>query len=1691
MNSKIGTELLSSADPVILRLLEIRKSGTSVEIFYASKGGQVSKRRITPKRIYTTERGAAPYVEAFCHKRQENRTFRADRIRFESTIKNSISKKKIGENVQNMSSTGKRFEKDDTIAHDYVRDTLETLRKKLLDFSARNDLINLRHSERSVKFIRAVDELPDELYERLKNGKMEFKPLPDIEKEPADEQTDDFQIALEEARATDEEYLAEIDSLGNSETDEERLQELDRELKDRVRELLALDPIQRGGSIDVRAHARIHGFDPNYDLPETSGEDKESEHTDKFIQTLILPERLEKRIRTLHDRYQSYIRETGINVLRAAFGFIEWYESSSSDKALHAPILLMPLQMERQKSRQGARFFITSGGDDAEVNATFAERLKAFGVALPEFEEDDTPESYFENITPLFEGQSRWRLRRFVTVGIFPFQKIAMYEDLDTNKWPEEHYLTGHDAIARLLGGKESGGYDAIFDDHDIDQLTANGQAPGLVMDADSSQHSAIVDACNGESLVIQGPPGTGKSQTIANTISAAISDGKSVLFIAEKQAALNVVASRLRSVDLGPLLLELQRTSDKIVTLQSIVERLQCGKPKNIELADQKREELVQQHQKIERHRLLLHKTTPFNEYSAYELIWRYLRLRAELEAEGISQDIVLQKSPPRTLSQLRTDKNSIQDLAELEENEEVRGLGDRLKGLSIDPNTISINSLKRTAREAESEISNCLEGLQNLCEIVSARIDTELEPAQLSIRAAKSVVESVRALGDIDESITSIINREFLRHSALVQLSEFIDQLGGIYALENDLHLAQIDFELALRNYRPSELTESAYEIENATLFSIFSSSVKAAKRLARILRVDLSNKRVAAENLRDLAEYVAACHDIKEVVEPKNLLGPLFKGEKTNLEAVVQVREAIELAQALSRASGSTDASGLLDAGFMEELKSAFFDSNLDTATAPVISGEVFNDFVASCTPDEDFWGSDGLDSKPLGEITALFNLIVEKDEEKLILAAGRNLMLSKIDGTALGEFLQKFESSSCDSSVVEKAYEFSVITSALTSFVQENVLDINELAGVSVQRYQSAFRNIDKQLLQLEARRALSMGLSGKPPEGVGYGPKKGYTEMALIRNELHKQKRHIPTRDLVRRASKALHALKPIWMMSPLAVSQFLPRIREQFDLLVIDEASQMRPEEALAAIVRAKQVVVVGDNMQLPPTDFFRTNIDGDDDQEDEVETESILDLACSRLANSRTLRWHYRSRHPNLIRFSNKRFYGNRLQTFPSPVNDNDKLGVTSIYVGGTYKGGVNVDEAKRIVEEAVGCMAQTPEQSLGIVAMNIKQKELIREEFERLLDTNPIVSEFYQRWSEDDLEPFIIKNLESIQGDERDIIIVSTVYGPDESGGVFQRFGPINTIYGHRRLNVLFSRAKNRLILVTSLNPSDVRLDDNSKEGKRAFRDYLDFAATGRMDAGEETGAEPDSDFEVMVAERLRNAGYDATPQVGVEGFKIDIGVSHSRYRYGYIAGIECDGATYHSSAAARDRDRLRQDILEGLGWRIYRVWSTDWFSNPQVETEKMLAWLNGIRDSLPTADIIPEEYPDVGESEIKFAIIEPKQDILEPSFAEPPTKRLPTGRRRELEHEEHTIVFFEPYPGAYEVWENDELVGEVEREEIVTQKTASMYGAAISGIQKPRYSATLLVPARVDKGFDDIYKALRWIFDEYIKR
>ena len=512
-------------------------------------------------------------------------------------------------------------------------------------------------------------------------------------------------------------------------------------------------------------------------------------------------------------------------------------------------------------------------------------------------------------------------------------------------------------------------------------------------------------------------------------------------------------------------------------------------------------------------------------------------------------------------------------------------------------------------------------------------------------------------------------------------------------------------------------------------------------------------------------------------------------------------------------------------------------------------------------------------------------------------------------------------------------------------------------LSGLTGLTVSEVRKQFAKLDREAITLYRQRAAAIIDRRPVPHGSQIGPVGGWTDLALVIHEINKQKRHIPIRQLMRRAGLALRALKPCFMMGPLSVAQYLAPGELSFDLIVMDEASQLKPEDAVGALARGGQMVIVGDPKQLPPTTFFqRAAMDAETEEDEQTRTvaeegESILDVASTVYQPVRRIRWHYRSRHHSLIAFSNKEFYQGDLVIFPSAYHEHCDLGVKYHPVrDGVFENGRNAREAAVVVDAVMDHMERRPDESLGVATLNFEQGELIEELLDQRLRSDPFALAYQEKMTGGS-EPFFVKNLENVQGDERDVIFISATYGLDARGNQYQRFGPLNGANGHRRLNVLFTRAKKRTEVFSSLDPDKIQTGPGSAWGLRALKQYLIFARSGVLETADDGKEQPTNDFERCVGEVLKEKGFEVVPQVGVAGFFIDLAVKHPTKVGSYLLGIECDGASYHSGRSARDRDRLREEILVNLGWKIHRIWSTDWFKSRTAETERLLKHVDEI--------------------------------------------------------------------------------------------------------------------------------------------
>ncbi|MCT4657214.1 MAG: DUF4011 domain-containing protein [Cohaesibacter sp.] len=887
---------------------------------------------------------------------------------------------------------------------------------------------------------------------------------------------------------------------------------------------------------------------------------------------------------------------------------------------------------------------------------------------------------------------------------------------------------------------------------------------------------------------------------------------------------------------------------------------------------------------------------------------------------------------------------------------------------------------------------------GLSRLAAWVKGKEELERDPQLIALLGVR--------FNGLDSDFSGIANVLNFYH-------RIDDELPGIenIDLRNFLKFADADLVTSLRNGRVdgesnSQLDCTYGEVQEILEHirqeeSVFEEIVQEIESLTSVLK---NRSSANVDWLRQCAEELAEIQVVVDVLSQddaaKTILGDHFKGHNTDRRVV---GAEMDIAEHVSQLELKNREAVLLsfEKGNHADLKEALqkrcqleestYDALLSLAESSKMEISSF------------YRGS--------SRETANFLQDASQDRDGLQVHSKLHASIERLREKGYGVVIDYLLSSDKGLSGLSAAME-AILARSLTKSVYStygNVLANYD--GSRLNDLRKRIATIDKELIRLSKAHLRSKIFSSSyPPAGVGSGRKSTWTELSLIYNEINKSRRYVPVRDLTRRAGRALLELKPCWMMSPLAVAQYIQQGALEFDLVIIDEASQMTPENAVGAILRSRKAMVVGDTNQLPPSNFFNKVFEDEDADEDEsVTDESILEMANSAFRPARRLRWHYRSRHSGLIAFSNHHIYNDDLVVFPSATEaQQEHMGVKLIPVEGRYSSGTNIDEAKVMVDHIIKFMKESKDRSLGVVTLNQKQRDLILEEMNFAIKDNNHVSRYVEKWEEenDGLESFFVKNLENVQGDERDVIFIGTVYGPAEIGGpVMQRFGPINGVAGKRRLNVLFSRAKQQIVTFSSMKSSDIVAEENGNPGAYMLKQWLDYSKTGILHAGIQTEREPDSDFEVHVIEQLKSIGCIPVPQVGVAGYFIDIGVRHPDWPHGFILGIECDGATYHSSKSARDRDRLRQEVLEGLGWQFHRIWSTDWFSNPQGEVEKLrkiiaarLADLKAREQEFVKAPFIEDEIPEAKEP--SDARVAHKEKQFAPIIVKEPTKKLEKG-------------------------------------------------------------------------------------------
>lgn len=1255
-------------------------------------------------------------------------------------------------------------------------------------------------------------------------------------------------------------------------------------------------------------------------------------HTDTKLQTSLASASLQTRLLNTYYAARTSIEEQGINILYLALGMLQWFEGAVSQEVRRAPLLLLPVSLERSSASE--RFQLAYTGEDIGTNLSLAEKLKnEFSIRLPELPdaEELDPRGYFDAVRKAVRREQRWEVNDDqIALGFFSFSKLLMYRDLDPRSWPETAKLEEHSVLHGLLdGGFSEPSFDLSEEDHLDDRLDP--RHVHHVVDADSSQILAIMQVNSGSNLVIQGPPGTGKSQTITNLIAEAIGRGKTVLFVSEKMAALDVVKRRLDAIGIGDACLELHsQKANKKAVLAELQRTLELGRPSH-EGAAQELEELVSVRTRLNAY------ADALNEPIANSGITPY-RALGELSRSRRSHPTLPGTSIPGLTAWSQSDYRERKALLG-EMQEQLKSAGAPSKnpfwGSQLEVLLPSqVEALDKGLAEASKLVAMLQSTSASLAELLAASTPSSLHECKQLNEATIRFGRAPKVTGMLVESQEWVTKQNDLREAI---------RAGKALA---ELHERRRDAVHEEAWGQPlGELKQTLASLGGKWWRQI-SGRYRSAKHSVRQLFRDEPPKELDAvlEVLEDIMAAQKEAEAKKAVDDPASrLFGSEWSSANPDWGALTEALDYLSALQEEIRIGRTPPGAPALIAG----------GRVADAARLEAVASEAIVDYertIASLVEllrlDEaqTFSGSSFL-SQPLAEqVRVLAAWTTDRDRLHQLVSFNQLAKSCREQGldplVTLAETNQ--EAASLLVPTLAHRWHLELYEQALRVRPPLALFD-GERQGQLAER----FRTLDAQVLS-HTRGRLAKVHWESLPEINGAG------QVGILTREFNKKRRHLPIRQLMARAGIAAQAIKPVFMMSPLSIAAFLEPGGLSFDIVIFDEASQVKPVDGLGAILRARQAVVVGDDKQLPPTAFFEAVMGQDDldDSESTGDIESILGLFRAQGARQAMLRWHYRSRHESLIAVSNHEFYSDKLVVFPSPTGDRRELGLAYHHVpGGIYDRGrsrKNLIEA-RVVAEAVMAHAQQqlqlpPErqQTLGVVAFSMAQMEAVQDQLELLRRAAPNTESYFSGHPH---EPFFVKNLENVQGDERDVIFISVGYGRNREGLVAMDFGPLNRPGGERRLNVLITRARLRCDVFTNLTADDIDLDRSDRQGVRALKTFLAYAETGLLGLAEPGPRDDESPFEDEVHQALQSAGYTVDRQVGSAGFFIDLAVKDPEKPGRYLLGIECDGATYHSARSARDRDRLRQQVLEGLGWRIHRIWSTSWFRNPGKELERTI--------------------------------------------------------------------------------------------------------------------------------------------------
>ena len=1262
-----------------------------------------------------------------------------------------------------------------------------------------------------------------------------------------------------------------------------------------------------------------------------TGQFVEQQLANKRLYSVLSESENANALKALYRAAKLSVEESGANSLYLALGMLCWQEPKVPKKLL-APILLIPMEMVRR----GAGYVVRTRDEETLLNVTLLEMLRQnFHIQVPGL--DSLPEDEHgidvKKVLDIFRNavmeQKGWDVLEMAVLGNFSFNKFIMWNDIHANM--EE--LRKNKIVDSLIQGKLMLNVDSDeAGARQLDHLLSPVEL-ALPVGADSSQLEAVYAASEGRSFILHGPPGTGKSQTITNIIANALFQGKRVLFAAEKMAALSVVQKRLAKIGLAPFCLEVHsnkaKKSDVLAQLQASSEVTKVKSPAEFETEAAKLMELrMQLNSYVEK----LHQPSSCG-VSLYEAVTRFCLL----ENQGIGSDFSV---PADLLASLSADKLAL--------------WSDAVEQLAIVAESCGHPATHPLRLLSFDSYSPDLQ--QKLTDACEKNIDL--------LKLARNLIGELRLNAETHEKFHHVL----LLSSAIAELPDLTPELVRqpdvlansehiINLLEHGKHMRQICDELCVR------YTDGVFALPAEVLKAEWD---KAGQKWAlpkwisrRGIRKKLETFAKGTVSLpADLDAVVAYQHEKAAFESQQHVLSLFGSHPRTTVadwdDLIAMERGMVGVQKALNVVANDLDQMLDFKNSLARQLADGFASFKNYGGALYLQLADIFSKLKVT---DAELFALGNLDSDAVLDTSLPFvdaridalstvrnNLSKLKDRFNYLLER------KKMTGAQLECFVSFVEKDSgVQATDWRKTFECGFYKSlALFLFAQDPGMALfkGDIFESNIKR----FRDLNAQYQEL-VKAELFARLASRHPDFTIEAANS--SEVGILQKNIHNKGRGMALRSLFDAIPNMLSRLTPCLLMSPMSIAQYLDVNKHpKFDLVIFDEASQMPTSEAVGAIARGVNVVVVGDPKQMPPTAFFTTNtVEEEEPGIDDLE--SILDDCLALSIPSKYLRFHYRSKHESLIAFSNSQYYGSKLCSFPSPDNRVSK--VTFNKVEGHYDKGKsrqNKAEAQAVVDEVVRRLndENLRKRSIGIVTFSVVQQSLIDDLLTEVFAKQPDLDAYANQCA----EPIFVKNLENVQGDERDVILFSVGYGPDEKGNVSMNFGPLNQVGGERRLNVAVSRARYEMKVFSTLTADMIDLNRTDAEGVRGLKEFLAFAQHGTraLTEGDIETIKGRESIDAVIASELGKLGYETDTEVGSSSFRIDVAVVDPSDKGRYLLGIVCDGDSYYGAETARDREVCQPDILRGLGWNIVKVWTVDWWEDKETVLKKIVGALENAK-------------------------------------------------------------------------------------------------------------------------------------------